>query len=185
MKQGKSKRFTKDQWLEASFESFAREGHSKIHIEHLTKSLGSSKGSFYWHFKDRNDFLLSLADYWVRITNKEVIEVVKKVQGDAKTRLFALMKIISRKDLQKYDPPMRALGFKYPEIAKIVKKVDNQRLTFVHRMFADMGFRGEELEMRTYVFVCYYSGEHVTFVKEVTKDPHKRLKTKHAFFTRK
>jgi AcrR family transcriptional regulator len=185
MKKGNSKRFTKNQWLEASFEVLSKEGHAKIHIEHLANNLGTTKGSFYWHFKDRNDFLLSMADYWVKTANKQVIEAVQKVKGDAKTRLLALMETISRKELQKHDLPMRALGIKYPKIAKIVKKVDNQRLDFVRRIFAEMGFKGEELEMRTRAFVCTYAGEHVFFVKEKIKNLQNRRKLKHAFFTRK
>ena len=180
-----SKRFTKDQWLEAAFEVLAKEGHARIHIEELSKKLGTTKGSFYWHFNDRNDFLLSMADYWVNTANKKVINAVQKVQGDAKTRLLSLMEIISQKELQKYDLPMRALGLKYPEITKIVKKVDNQRLDFVRNLFVEMGFKGEELEMRTRTFVCTYAGEHVFFVKEKMKNPQKRRKLKHSFFTRK
>jgi hypothetical protein len=126
-----------------------------------------------------------MADYWVKTANKQVIEAVQKVQGDAKTRLLALMETISRKELQKYDLPMRALGIKYPQIAKIVKKVDNQRLDFVRRIFSEMGFKGEELEMRTRAFVCTYAGEHVFFVKEKIKNLQNRRKLKHAFFTRK
>jgi hypothetical protein len=125
-----------------------------------------------------------MADYWVKTANKQVIEAVQKVKGDAKTRLLALMETISQKELQKYDLPMRALGIKYPQIAKIVKKVDNQRLDFVRRLFGEMGFKGEELEMRTRTFVCTYAGEHVFFIKEKMKNPQKRRKLKHAFFTR-
>ena len=38
----------------------ADEGMAGVRVEALAKRFGVTKGSFYWHFKDRQDLFLSL-----------------------------------------------------------------------------------------------------------------------------
>src|SRR5262245_27600169 len=40
-------------WLDAAFDALAAGGIDAVRIERLAKSLGVTRGSFYWHFKVR------------------------------------------------------------------------------------------------------------------------------------
>ena len=57
-------RFDRERWLEAALEVLAREGQAKLEVVHLAAQLGVTKGSFYHHFKNRDDFVRSLTAYW-------------------------------------------------------------------------------------------------------------------------
>ena len=127
------KRLNRQEWLSRSLEVLSREGKAKLRIDPLTKTLGITKGSFYWHFKDRADFVKSLAEYWAKYSTDQVIEEVNQSQGTASDRLLKLMDFLCRKDFGKYDVSMRAWAAQEPEVAKIVKKVDKQRFVFVHK----------------------------------------------------
>jgi len=179
-----SGKLSREDWLSRSLEVLSREGKAKLRIDPLTKSLGITKGSFYWHFKDRSDFVKSLAEYWAKYSTDQVINFLNQVQGDASDRLFELMKYLFRKDFGRYDIAMRAWAAQEPEVARIVNKVDKQRFVYVRSLFAELGFKGQELEMRTRTFVVFHSLELGSFARGTKKERLKLLKLRHAFFTR-
>ena len=179
-----SKRLSREQWLSNALEILSKEGNAKLRIETVTKALGVTKGSFYWHFKDRADFVRRIADYWARYSTEQVIEVINKSQGTASERLFDIMNFLYRKDHGKYDVSMRAWAAQEPEVARIVKKVDARRFSFVRALFIELGFKGQELEMRTRTFVVFHSLELGSFARGTKKERLQLLKLRHAFFTR-
>ena len=178
MKKKYKKRYSKDEWCSRALDILSREGHTLLRIEQISKSLGVSKGSFYWHFKDRNDFVISIAKYWATYSTSLVIEEVDQVHGDAKERLLAIMNVVFREDLGRYDLIMRAWAAKEPRVAVILKRVDAQRMAYVRSIFSEMGFRGPQLDIRTRAFVCYMAGEHVLSLKETREEQLRQLKIK-------
>src|SRR5262249_52935150 len=52
------------EWIEAALARLAQGGLDEIRVELLAKQLNVTKGSFYWHFHDRNDLLEQLLDSW-------------------------------------------------------------------------------------------------------------------------
>ncbi len=47
--------------------------------------------------------------------------------------------------------------------ARAVRKVNRVRLDFVASAFSELGFTGDDLEMRSMLFVCYHSWESPMF----------------------
>ena len=54
---------SKKSWLDAALQALASGGIDQVRIESLAKKLGVTKGSFYWHFKDREQFLDELLNF--------------------------------------------------------------------------------------------------------------------------
>jgi AcrR family transcriptional regulator len=184
LKRKDAKRLSREQWLVRALDILAREGGAKLRIDKLVQDLGVTKGSFYWHFKDRDDFVASLAAYWAEHSTRQVIDKVEQVKGDAKAKLAGVSEVVFSEDLGRYDLVMRAWAARQPGVARVVKNVDRQRFAFVRSLFSEMGFRGRELDDRTRLFVCYMAGEHVTFVKESGEKQRRAAKARLAFFTR-
>ncbi|MFN3661424.1 TetR family transcriptional regulator [Yoonia sp.] len=46
-----------EDWLMAGFRALASHGPSALRAAALARDLGTTKGSFYWHFKDLPDYL--------------------------------------------------------------------------------------------------------------------------------
>ena len=82
---------TKEDWLNLGLELFHVNGIAALVVEKMAKSLGVSKTSYYWHFKTRNDFVLELAEHWVKKGTESYIEASKKYNSD-RDRLFCLTK---------------------------------------------------------------------------------------------
>jgi AcrR family transcriptional regulator len=53
-----------DDWIRAGFARLAGEGIEAVRIELLARDLGVSKGSFYWHFQDREELLAKMFARW-------------------------------------------------------------------------------------------------------------------------
>lgn len=53
-----------DAWADAALNELAAHGIDRVRVELLAKQLGVTKGSFYWHFKDRDALLARMLDRW-------------------------------------------------------------------------------------------------------------------------
>ena len=106
------------------------------------------------------------------------------VEGDARQRLLRLMELLLEKDFARYDVAIRAWAAQEPDVARLVRRTDQQRMGFVGSLFAEMGFKGEELEMRTSTFVVFHSMDREFSTGGSVKARRKLLRARHAFFTR-
>lgn len=53
-----------DSWLRAARTRLSDHGIESVRVEVLARDLGVSKGSFYWHFRDRGELLDKLLSRW-------------------------------------------------------------------------------------------------------------------------
>jgi AcrR family transcriptional regulator len=178
-------RLNRDSWLALALEILAQEGRAKIQIEYLAEKLGVTRGSFYSHFPDRRDFNKSIAVYWAETLTSKSLASFRQSKGSAQERLLVLIQTIKDDDLAKYDNVMRAWALDDPLVAEQVEKVDLDRYEYIKSLFADMGFTGNNLEMRTVIFQTYHSLSPALRGAVFEKTMFKHEKLRHQFFTRK
>lgn len=179
------KRLSRQEWLQRALDILATEGQAKLRVRELVDRMGVSTGSFYWHFKNRADFVTQLVDYWAEFSTQQIAVKMRSATGNATSRLLALMRAIEEGDLGKYDLPIRAWAAQEPAVAQTVRKVDRLRISIVRELFGEMGFSGRELEMRALTFAVYHSLEQ-GFQERPSKAKRKGLiELRHALFTRK
>ena len=78
-------------WLVQALKILSREGLAGVRVEKIARSLHVTKGSFYWHFKDRDDLFSGMLDYWADVLTDDVFKEVLACRGNAKRRLLKLM----------------------------------------------------------------------------------------------
>ena len=175
-KNGLSARLSRDQWLARALDVLAMEGHAKLRLETICSELGVTRGSFYWHFKDRDDFVRSVVLYWSGQFTDPVIDHIRQLGDDAQERLRSLMHFVSEGGYARYDVCVRAWAAQDPGlVAKIVEDVDRRRLTFVRSLFTGMGFEGRESEFRARACIAYLMFEASVLVKSADQDRSKML----------
>src|SRR5262249_25949398 len=57
-------RLTANDWVTVGFAVRGEQGIKGIKIDRMAERLGVTKGSFYWHFRDLDDFLDALTTKW-------------------------------------------------------------------------------------------------------------------------
>jgi AcrR family transcriptional regulator len=184
-KTNKIKRVSKDQWLAKALDTLGSSGVEAVKIERLAKAFGISRSGFYWHFENRQDLLEHLLDYWVRQFTGVVTDDPDIAKLDPKKRLLTTMEMIRDKHLTKYDLAMTSWAKLDQKVHRVVKKVVKMRLDYLRAIFAELGFEGDELEMRTRLFVCYHSWEDTMFSDLSNQKHSKLLKLRYKFLIQK
>ena len=165
-----NERLSRDEWLAQALDILAHEGQAKLRIETICAALGVTKGSFYWHFKDRDDFLRSVVQFWSDSFTDPVMERVASLDGTAREQIKALMRVVSEGRFARYDVSIRAWAAQDPDLlSAIVKEVDKRRLAFVANLFVEMGFEGSEAEMRARALIAYVTYEESVLAKSDKK----------------
>jgi AcrR family transcriptional regulator len=152
-------RVSAHQWLSKALELFAKTGEGGLRVETLARSLNVSKSGFYFHFKDRDDFLQKLIDYWAHEYTEVVVKNPLLAMTPPRERLLMISTFVFEQNLTEFDAAMYVWANKEPKIAQRVRKVTEMRLAFAGKAFAELGFEGDDLAMRTRLFVAFISAE--------------------------
>ena len=126
-----------------------------------------------------------LLEHWTH----EITEVITAnpdiLSLEPKSRLIRAAEIIHDYKLTRYEIAIRQWALQDKEAARAVKKSNRLRLDFVRTAFSELGFKGEDLEIRTMLFVCYHSWEASMF-REISRKRRRAQITKRIdFLTRK
>lgn len=156
--------------MASSLKLLSTEGHEKLNINKLAKALGVSKGSFYWHFKNREDFIQSLIDYHTDTFVRSVVRFTDKVEGDAQERLWQLVSFIIGNNLARYNIAMHVLVAIEPKFMPQIRKSYRIRIKYVSSLFEEIGFQDKELETRVRTFVIFMTNEATFLIKKSKKE---------------
>ena len=95
-------RLSKEEWLARALEVLGKKGAGELTVESLARQLGVTKGSFYWHFRDRADFFRQLIEYWDEHFTQTVIAKISGQGVPAEERLLELMRLVQTKRLDRF-----------------------------------------------------------------------------------
>lgn len=158
----------RDRWLREGLDMLYENGIGRVKIEVLARRLKMTKGSFYWHFKKRDDLLRAMIDFWKTAQLGFVTEMEDARHSDPKSRLEALMAFIHSKD-SRHDIGIRAWARTNPHAATAIRDVDRKRMAFVERVFAGLGFDTFESQLRARMLYFYQVGEHTSTIHDSAK----------------
>lgn len=165
---------SKAEWLEAGLDALGKGSVAGITVEGLARSLGIARAGFYWHFKDRQELLSQLLDYWIHETTEVATKNPQILAIEPRRRLIKAAEMIVDYDLARFEMAIRQWGLQDKEAAKAVRKMNRIRLDFVGGALSELGFSGDDLDMRSMLFVCYQTWETLMF-PEVSRKRRREL----------
>lgn len=136
----KRQRLSRDSWIDAGLNALVAKGPAALAAEPLARDLNTTKGSFYWHFKDVPEFQSALLKRWLSAAFAEVVAALAE-EGTAEERLRRFGK---RTLNNKYDPALRAWAVTDKTVAKAVAQVDAERLTYVANLLRHIGITNDD-----------------------------------------
>ena len=84
----------RDDWLRAARMALLQGGVEAVRVEKLARDLGVTKGSFYWHFKDRHELLELLLREW----ESEAQELLSQMaRGSQRERVHELVRLLEQR----------------------------------------------------------------------------------------
>ncbi|WP_122263806.1 TetR/AcrR family transcriptional regulator [Ornithinimicrobium cerasi] len=154
---GSARSLTRDDWLDAAMTAMAHAGVRGIRVEPLAKAMGTSKGSFYWHFRDRADLIRATLERWEQQRTQGVIEVVEST-SHPRERLRRLLAIAHRQDPQRPDPSVALTGDHDDLVRVVLERVTARRIGFVAAQLVALGIAPQEAERRAILAYTSYLG---------------------------
>jgi AcrR family transcriptional regulator len=147
-------------WIGAGLQALAAGGPDAVRIDPLARSLGITRGSFYWHFTDRDALLTALLDAWQRTATDDVIERVERHGGDTRARLRRAGALTFSQELLPIDLAVRDWARHDPAVAERLRRVDNRRMDYLRTLFGALSADGDEAEARSTLAFSLLIGSH-------------------------
>jgi len=155
-----AKRRTRIEWIAAALEAMADGGVDAVRVERLAPTLGVSKGSFYWHFEDRNDLLTATVDQWEAGGTDRIIARAEAGGGDAAARILALGRLTADPKRMASELAIRDWARRDPAIAARVERVDDRRMQYLRALFTQLGAPTGEIEARAMLLSSLLTGNY-------------------------
>jgi len=118
----------RERWEQAALDALERGGLPAVAVEPLARELGVTKGSFYWHFKTRQDLLAATVARWERLHVDAPLDALAGVE-DPRERLLALLGRASGK------PPTIFMRM----LEAVDEPVVHAAVAFMERGFRELG----------------------------------------------
>jgi len=134
----KAKQLSQEDWLGAARVVMSEQGVEAVKVEVLSRHLKVSKGSFYWHFKNRDDLLGGLLELWASSTDWLIAEANKESSPADKLKL--LFQLIAELGISG-ESSIHVWAKQDVLVAEKLKEVERKRLAFLETLFKDAGFR--------------------------------------------
>ena len=157
-KAGSRPRLTPGDWVAAALSAIAEGGLAAVAIEPLAARLGATKGSFYWHFANRDGLLEAALASWERQTTTEVAARVRAAAPDPAGQLRLLITEVAR--IAETDRVGLALlaSAAQPAVAATLDRVTRHRLAILVTLFGELGLPAATARRRALLAYSAYLG---------------------------
>lgn len=149
------KRLSARDWTAAAVEVLAAGGVAAVAVEPIAARLGTTKGSFYWHFTGRDALLEAALAQWERADTEDVIALIE-TEPDPPSRLRKLLAVA----IGGNDSVELALqpSADHALVAPVLARVTERRLAYLTALFAEIGFPPVEARHRSQLAYTAYLG---------------------------
>jgi AcrR family transcriptional regulator len=153
-------RTPRSDWIDAGLDALAAGGPDAVRVDKLAKTLGVTRGGFYWHFKDRAALLEELLDTWERRSTDAVLERVEREGGDPRVKVRRAGMLTFSEDLLPIDLAVRDWARRAPAVAERLRRVDNRRMAYLRTLIGTFCADEDEVEGRSLLAFALAIGNH-------------------------
>jgi AcrR family transcriptional regulator len=129
-------------WIRAGIARLASDGIESVRVELLARDLRVSKGSFYWHFRDREDLLSRILGHW-ETGERDRLEPSGRT---AASRWAWFVEQNSTEERVRLELAIRAWARKDEKVADCVAAADREKTRFIADVLREIGFENAASE---------------------------------------
>lgn len=153
-------RLSPQDWLAAAEKRLISGGIDSVKIGLLAKDLGVTRGSFYWHFKDRGHLLDVMLASWHSFSLGVFDDLLLKEGSCGMDEFLRLVHLWI--DEEHFDAGLEAAIRDWArvseDVAEVVKDVDEGRIKAIKRIFLDFGYEDDEAFIRARITYFHQVG---------------------------
>lgn len=128
---------SRQDWLRTAVRVLGKDGVEGVRVDLLARALGVTKGSFYWHFRDRGDLLDALIDLWEEETTWLIAEASQA--ANPRDRLLRFFQLISPGRDYPSDREMFAWARRSAKVRTRAIAVELKRVSFIEQQLIAAG----------------------------------------------
>jgi len=161
--QGNRGQFGPEVWIAEARKLLVTKSIDAVRVEALAKEMGVTKGSFYWHFKDRDDLLKRMLMAWRDEATEQIIFRFESRGLPARELVRDLLSLpfhgAAAQQAAATELAIRAWGRRDEVARAIVDEVDAKRLSYIAQCFSALGYSIAEARARAFVLYSYELSE--------------------------
>jgi len=157
MAQEGRKRLTADDWAAAALAALGDGGLAAVAVEPLAIRLGATKGSFYWHFANRDALIQAALARWEERHTEAVIATVEEVPDPAERLRLLFGSVLGGVERTRTEMALLATA-DHPLVAPVLNRVTERRIGYIAKLFGDLGFPPEAARSRSLLAYSAYLG---------------------------
>jgi AcrR family transcriptional regulator len=157
----KTERIGREDWIREALVMLPDEGISGVRVEPLALRLKVTKGSFYWHFKDRAELHEAMLEQWLAIATREIIVRVEAGGGTGREKLRRLIAISTAgKAPGRLETAMRGWAQQDSQVARALASADRERIAYVVGLLLELGLKPTQAELRAQILYLTVIGNY-------------------------
>jgi AcrR family transcriptional regulator len=150
-------RKSRNDWLEAALEVLASDGIEGVRIDALAERLGVTKGSFYWHFRDRDELVNGAIARWEQHATSDIHALLDQLPSP-RARLRRLVALSLRGSAG--NRLLRELSEqRNPRVRAAVDRVTRARVAYVAGLYEQLGMGKAEARLHALLAYTSYLGQ--------------------------
>src|SRR5262249_12760744 len=134
------RRLTRDDWITAALAAIADGGLAAIGVEPLAARLGATKGSFYWHFENRDALLEAAIARWEKETTTDVAAEITTAHDAPASQFRRLVASVIERAAQDRVGPALLASAAHPPVAPALQPVTAAPLVLIVPPLRRLGF---------------------------------------------
>jgi AcrR family transcriptional regulator len=143
-------------WLDQGLKTLAHQGFTALKAEPLAKTMGVSRGSFYWHFTDIAAFHAAILKHWREVAAEQIIADVEASADHDDPPARLLRRVFGEK--LALEKAVRAWALVDPSARAAVRAIDRRRLGYVEKLFERSGLSREAAQARAQILYWAFLG---------------------------
>jgi len=154
---------TPETWIEAATTVLVDQGIDHVRVDVLARQLKVTRGSFYWHFRDREDLLRRVLQAWSEASTEHLTRRLKDAGSSAAERLSDVISLPFRgraaARAARIELAIRAWARRDEMARQAVDEADGSRLAYHTLIFGGLGFGEAEARHRAFMLYSYEVAE--------------------------
>ncbi|KAF0808708.1 TetR family transcriptional regulator [Alcanivorax sp. S71-1-4] len=149
---------TREDWVSAAQHMLMKSGIDAVRVDTLAKELKITRGSFYYHFKSRQDLLDAVLANWRAKATEHVINSLREAKVPPREQLQWLLGLPlhgqSAHDAASIELAIRGWARRDKHVRQAMDEVDSYRLQFIESLLVKLGLE-EDAASRAYLIYAY------------------------------
>lgn len=144
-------------WEQQALVLMAEKGIRAVAIESLARRMGVTKGSFYWHFPNRDALLEQSLLRWEKHDEANLLASLGAIT-DPRERLRSFFRRTGREKLTHDVYSSLLTAADHPKVEPLLERVAERRMRHIEAAFGEIGFNPEEASHRARLTYSTYLG---------------------------